>query len=150
MPEAIHSRRWSRVAGNLLISSQHFVMSNTRMCSGTDLRKEGEGQLYSWIRVPRGFISRVAEVRVVTSASDGVAVAAKLSLPARIGPDSALDAAARTEAAVLMMTPGPPVWTAMSVCSQSISLVVPCVQNGLVDDRRVAGSAVLFTNWSEV
>ena len=125
-------------------------MSSTSMCSATDLRKEGESRLYGWIRVPREFISPVAEVRIVVSARDGITVAAKLSLPARTGPDSVLDAAARTEAAVLMMTPGPPIWTAMLVCSQSISLVVSLVQNGLVDDRRVAGSAVLFTNWSEV
>ena len=80
----------------------------------------------------------------------GVTVTAKLSLPARTGPDRVLCAAARTEAAVLMMTPGPPVWTAMFVCSQSMSLLVAWVQNGEVEERLVAGSAVLLTNWSDV
>ena len=105
---------------------------------------------YRPIRVTRLCTAPVAGVRVVMSVGVGVTVTAKLSLPARTGPDRVLGAAARTEAAVLMMTPGPPVWTAMFVCSQSISLVVSRVQNGLVDDRRVAGSAVLFTNWSDV
>lgn len=114
------------------------------------IQKKREGSAYRPIRVTRLCIALVARVRVVMSVRVGVTVAAKLSLPARTGPDMVLGAAARAEAAVLMMTPGPPVWTAMFVCSQSISLVVSRVQNGLVDDRRVAGSAVLFTNWSDV
>ena len=44
----------------------------------------------------------------------------------------------------------PPVWTAMFVCSQSMSLLVAWVQNGDVEERLVAGSAVLLTNWSDV
>src|SRR5207249_10132954 len=44
----------------------------------------------------------------------------------------------------------PPVWTAMFVCSQSMSLLVSWVQNGDVEERLVAGSAVLLTNWSDV
>jgi len=40
----------------------------------------------------------------------------------------------------------PPVWTAMFVCSQSMSLLVSWVQNGDVEERLVAGSAVLLTN----
>src|SRR5256885_16740181 len=42
----------------------------------------------------------------------------------------------------------PPVWTAMFVCSQSMSLVVAWVQNGDVEDRLVAGFAVVLRNWS--
>src|SRR2546422_7018989 len=121
--------------------------------SGLDkekFRKRGEGRPYRPIRVPRVCITMVAGVRDVMSASVGITVAAKMSLPARTGLDRVLGATARMGAVVWVMTPWPPVWTAMFVCSQSISLVVSRVQNVLVDDRRVAGSAVLFTNWSDV
>src|SRR2546426_12079629 len=42
----------------------------------------------------------------------------------------------------------PPVWTAMFVCSQSMSLVVAWVQNGDVEERLVAGFAgVVAEGW---
>jgi len=77
-----------------------------------------------------------------------VTVVAYESSTAKIGPDEMLDMEGVLWPAVIM-TPGPPVWTAMFVCSQSISLAVLLVQNEL-EDRLVAGSAGLFTNWSDV
>ena len=51
----------------------------------------------------------VAGLRVVVSESVGITVTAKLSLPARTGPDRVVGATASMVAVVVMMTPGPPV-----------------------------------------